>query len=399
VANYSTRTSQGFKFGYADGVLGAVRSGSQYLLFGSAMSNATTCTSGTNKLAATPQTQGIYTLLSSGSDPTQIGTARCAALLSPETTASDGTDNGPFDRDYLGGGPVMRITSADGTRTGILTIFHSEYQWGPPCANAPCFYGTLGMGLSTDDGNSMTRLGQIIQPNPSRADWIALATPQSLSINDGPFVIGDADANAVDPRSADPTQSYLYVFYPDYTIDVNGNTHAGLAVARALFSDVIADAFAGDSAAFPTLFHKYYNPNGTLAARDAFTERGVSTDVVNNNQASGRFTPVLNKAFSPTALYDAAAGQALLATTTTEGSVRIIELRASGNLVTWGAAALTIDESASGMEVRYPSLIGDESNPAAGGASPYLFYSHEPVSTPNWANTTLVVRRLSVTLD
>jgi hypothetical protein len=401
VASATTRSAQGFKYGYSDGVMGAVMSGTQYLMFGSANSNGTSCTTGTSKLAPTPSTQGIYTFLSSGSDPTQIGAARCAALLSPEGGVFDGGTDGPFDRNYLGGGPVMRVTSADGTRAGILTVFHSEFQWGPTCASAPCFYGTLGMGISTDDGNSMQRLGQIIQPNPARADWIGLdpTSPQSLSIGNGPFVLGDIDAIPVDPRSADPTQTYFYVFYPDYTI-VNGHSNPGLAVARALFSDLIAAAFAGDSAAFPTLFHKYYNPSGTLAARDAFTEPGVSADVTNNDQASGRFTPVLTKAFSPSVLYDATLGQVILASTTTNSAtVRIIELRSSNNLLNWGAAAVTIDESAAGMEVRYPSLIGDQPNPSAGGAAPYLFYSHEPVSTPTWPNTTLVVRRLSITFN
>ena len=160
-------------------------------------------------------------------------------------------------------------------------------------------------------------------------------------------------------------------------------------------------AFAGDTGAFPTLFHKYYNPTGALAVRDAFTEPGVSSDVANNDVASGNFTSILSKAFSPSVLYDASIGRAILASTTTNAAgVRIIELRTSGDdLVTWPAtAAATIDESPTN-EVRYPSLIGDAPDPSAGALSPYLFYSHEPVATPTWPNTTLVVRRLQLTID
>jgi hypothetical protein len=296
-------------------------------------------------------------------------------------------DQGAFDRNYLGGGRVMRITSKDG-RTGILTIFQSEFHWGPTCAGAPCFYGTLGMGLSTDDGKSTQYQGQIIQPSPDRDSWINLAAsaPQSLSLGDGPFVLGDINALAVDPHGVEPTRTYIYVFYSDYTI-VNGSATAGLAVARALVADVIEAAFGGDRAAFPALFHKYYNPDGTLAARDAFTEPGVSSDSSNDERSSGRFTPVLDKAFSPSALYDATAGQVILASTTINKG--IIELRTSRNLVGWGSPAATIDE---GMEVRAPSLIGDQPDPAAGGVAPYLFYSRGP-----WPTTTLAVRRLAIT--
>jgi hypothetical protein len=409
VAPFAVRQSQGFKFGYADGVLGAVKGvyngTSYYFMFGSGFSGTgTTCNTGTPKLAATPATQGVYTILGDGTDPTKISTAWCAALLSPEGGGFDGGTNGPYDRNYLGGGPVMRITSADGTKTGILTVVHTEFQWGPTCASAPCFYGTLGMGLSTDEGQSMQRLGQIIQPYPTRPAWIGLPTgPFSLSIGNGPFVVGDIDGNPIDPTTAVPTQSYFYVYFPDYHISASNNLQPGLAVARALMSDVIAAAFAGNSAAFPTLFKKYYNPNGTLATRDAFTEPGVGTDTVNNAQPSGNFTPVLTKAFSPSILYDVTVGQAILASTNTNAAgVRIIELRTSASLVSWPAmAAATVDESAlaTSTEVRYPSLIGERPSPAVGATAPYLFYSHEPVSVPTWPNTTLEARRVQITLQ
>jgi hypothetical protein len=44
-------------------------------------------------------------------------------------------------------------------------------------------------------------------------------------------------------------------------------------------------------------------------------------------------------------------------------------------------------------------LIGDAPVPSAGLLAPYLFYSHEPVAVPTWPNTTLVVRRLQITIN
>ncbi len=393
-ADYTTRNNLGFQFGFADGVLGAVSGPNHTVMFGSAFSAPAA------KCSGTPSTQGIYRIYAEPDDPATLDNARCVALLSPEGGNLDGGTTGPFDRNYLGGGPALRVTNpSDSSKTGILVVYHAEFQWGPKCTGgAPCFFGTLGMGLSTDGGTTMTRLGQIIQPYPKRSDWVAQPTSTSLSIGDGPFVVGDIDGLAVDPRTADPTTTYFYVYFPDY--DAAGKP--GLAVARALQSNVITAAFAGNTAAFPTLFHKYYNPGGALAIRNAFTQAGVSSDTINNNQSSGLFTPLLTKAFSPTLMYDASVRQVLLASTTQNAGVEIIELRASPNVVQWTQTPVlvTIDESggATATEVRYPSLIGDQPERSAGGLSPYLFYSHEPTATPTWPNTTLVVRRLPITI-
>jgi len=205
-------------------------------------------------------------------------------------------------------------------------------------------------------------------------------------------VLGDAAGNAVDPRIADPAQTYLYVFYVDNQEDLGALDpcapgKACLAVARAPLAQVIQAAFAGDGATLSGLFQKYYNggftepaappdPNGTLPTNNA-----------------GRYTPVLKGAFSPSAVYDAATRQVILATVT--GGQ--IQLRVSGNLLDWSQPPVaTLSEAAPFAEVRYPSLIGELDDANVAGGQPWLFYSREP---PNgtWPQTEFMVARFQVT--
>src|SRR5215467_1733939 len=103
VSTYQERYRSGFEFGYVDGVMGGVKGPNGYQFFGSAKSGLFNCSLGGN----TPRTQGVYPLKASADDPVQTFSARCHALLMPSGLA------GAYDRDYLGGGPAMRIT--DGT--------------------------------------------------------------------------------------------------------------------------------------------------------------------------------------------------------------------------------------------------------------------------------------------
>src|SRR5262249_54863558 len=134
-----------------------------------------------------------------------------------------------------------------------------------PCASGStlCFYGTLGMALSTDDGATFQKIGQIVQSHISRATFhTAPYLGGNVPIGNGPFVLGDAAGNAADPRTANPSQTYLYVLYVDNQQDLGVGDPcapgaACLAVARALLSDVIAAAFDQDGAALGASFQKY----------------------------------------------------------------------------------------------------------------------------------------------
>src|SRR5262245_8847834 len=383
------RSQLGFKFGPVDGVMGGVKDGpNQYRFFGSGQSLNTSACPGT------PGVQGIFVFTSNlGVSPPSF-TTDCSARLQPSGPLVETGIVGAYDRNYLGGGPAMQITHPDGRR-GVLLVYHSEVQWydDGPCATGStlCFYGTLGMAFSSDDGATFQKLGLIVQAHISRA---TAHTPPFLGgnvpIGNGPFVLGDAAGNVVDPRTADPSQTYLYVLYVDSQEDLGAAdacapSKACLAVARAPLSAVIEAAFAGGGTTLSGLFRKYFNggfeepaappdPNGTLPTNTA-----------------GRYTPLLKNAFSPSAIYDAVAGQVILASVASKQ----IQLRVSRNLLDWSQPAVaTVAEAAPFAEVRYPSLIGDLDANVAGGA-PWLFYSREPPDG-TWPQTEFMVTTLQV---
>jgi hypothetical protein len=373
VSTYQERYRFGFDFGYVDGVMGGVKASSGYQFFGSAKSGLSNCSLGGN----TPRIQGVYPLTASADDPVQTFSAKCHALLSPSGRP------GAYDRDYLGGGPAMRIT--DGTHHGILITYHSEFQYGGPRkpGYAPLFFGTLGMAISTDDGKTFEKLGQIIQPHPSRQRWIRDFPGTSLSVGNGPFVLGDEQRVPVDPGNADPEKTYLYVYYDDYDPCECAGEQC-LAVARAKLADVIRSAFNHGRPAVSGLFKKYY--------QGKFEEPAATGDP-ENSIPSGRYTPLLQGAFSPSIVYEPVSQQAVLST---QAGKKGIEFRASGDLAQWSADPVAVLNESPEYTVRYPSLIemlGSES-----GATPqlWLFYSHGQGSHPAWKETSFMARCIKV---
>ena len=143
------------------------------------------------------------------------------------------------------------------------------------------------MALSTDDGATFQKLGLIIQSHISRATFhTAPFLGGNVPIGNGPFVLGDAAGNAVDPRTANPSQTYIYVFYVDNqedlgTADPCAPGMACLAVARALLSDVIAAAFSLDGVTLSGLFRKDYNrctsPHLPTSRGQAISGTGVTS--------------------------------------------------------------------------------------------------------------------------
>src|SRR6267142_2070291 len=106
VSTYKQLQQFGFEFGYADGVMGAVADDDNYLYFGSAKSAFFSCSLG----GSTPRTQGVYKLVPQAGNPLHIASARCRALLQPSGPHAGVNPQGsvgPYDRDYLGGGPVI----------------------------------------------------------------------------------------------------------------------------------------------------------------------------------------------------------------------------------------------------------------------------------------------------
>jgi hypothetical protein len=155
-ATHAQLQSYGYLFGPSDGTFGAIPAGNgNYTFYGPAGT--------TSACARSPNTKnGEFTF--TGSLDRVTGSS-CQRLFG----RGDGPAGWVFDRDYAGGGQVVLFAS--GGRRGWLMTVHSEYQWSNPatadhlCSNVHCFYGSIGLAVSTDDGKTFKVTGQILQPS------------------------------------------------------------------------------------------------------------------------------------------------------------------------------------------------------------------------------------------
>ncbi len=367
------RTAMGFLYGPPDGTVGVLLNGGTYSFFMAARSSPA--------CAGTPSTQGTYRLggsLTSFTEP-----YGCSAEI---TTGND--PNGyTFDQNYAGGGPVLAVTSASGT-TGILHIYHGEVHGGSCSTSGFCTYSSLGMAFSKDGGATFTKLGEIVQPYLTRPAIIG--NNLNLDVGGGTLLVADGKGQHIaNPATADPTDTYLYVFYSDRDPSAATSTACNqtpcLAVARAPLATVVADAFAGITAAFPALFKKFYN--------GAFTEPATSGDP-NAALNSGHYTAVIGVAGSfPSVLYDAATQQYLIAYTTGNTA---IAMQHGSSLLAWSGPIATAAITDGTNTLLYPTLIGEGNDPATGNGNPLLVYL-DATAWPSWPSATLVSRHLKLT--
>ncbi len=368
------RTASGFQYGPPDGTLGVLLESGIYIFFGAARSSSA-CTS-------TPSIQGTYRL--GGSLSAISAPYDCRALVTPSST---GDPNGyTFDQDYAGGGPVLAVVSAAGA-PGILHIYHGEAHGGTCSTSGHCTYASLGMAISTDGGTTFSKLGEIVQPYLTRSD--VLGANQNLDVGGGTLVVADGNGQHIaNPATADPLNTYLYVFYsdrdPSAAIDSACNQTPCIAVARAPLAAVVAAAFAGNTAAFPSLFKKFYN--------GAFTEPGTSGDP-NAATNSGHYTAVIAIAGSfPSVLYDASTEQYLIAYTTANSA---IAMQHGSTLLSWSGPIMSGAITDGTNTILYPTLVGEENDPATGNGNPWLLYI-DATAWPSWPSATYVSRRLQL---
>jgi hypothetical protein len=374
VLTTSQRAGLGFQSGPPDGTIGVLSHGGAYTFFMAAESSSS--------CGGTPSTQGTYRF---GGSLTSISAAYgCSAEVTP---SSDGDPNGyTFDRDYAGGGPVLAVTSSTGA-AGILHIYHGEWQGGTCSELGKCFYASLGMAFSKDGGATFLKLGEILQPYVTRSSIIDANT--DLDVGGGTLVIADGEGQHISNiATADPSNTYLYVFYAD--VDPAAATggsckqDACIAVARAPLAAVIADAFAGNTGAFPTLFRKFYN--------GAFTEPGTSGDP-NAARNAGHYTPVIAAGGGfPSVLYDTRTRQYLIAYTTDNSA---IAMRHASTLLSWSGPVASGAVSEGRKSILYPTLIGEGTDPTTGNGDPWLFYI-TATNWPHWPTVKVVSRRLKL---
>ena len=367
----SQRGALGFQFGPPDGSIGVLANGASYTFFMPATSSSS--------CSGTPSTRGTYRL--GGSLTAITAPYGCSAVIKP-----GGDPNGyTFDHDYAAGGPVLTVTSASGA-SGILHVYHGESHGGTCSGLGQCFYSSLGMALSKDGGATFSKLGEILQPWVPRS--LVLNANQNLDVGGGTLLIADGNGQHIASlAAADPANTFLYVFFSDFDPSAPApcNQDACLAVARAPLATVVADAFAGNTAAFPALFKKLY--------KGAFTEPGTSGDA-NAAANSGHYTPVIAASGSfPSVLYDASTQRYLIAYTTNNNA---IAMQHGASLLSWSGPIASGAITASGKSILYPTLIGEGTDPTTGNGNPWLIYI-SGTNWPDWSTTNVVSRRLQIT--
>ncbi|WP_419805078.1 hypothetical protein [Terriglobus sp.] len=375
VLTAAQRSALNFQYGPPDGTIGVLLNGGIYTFFMAARSSSS-CT-------GTPAVQGTYRF--SGSLSSITAPYPCSAQVTP---SANGDPNGyTFDQDYAGGGPVLAVTSATGA-SGLLHIYHGEAHGGTCGTTGHCTYASLGMAFSQNGGATFSKIGEIVQPYLTRS--AILGTNQNLDIGGGTLVIADGTgAHIANLATADPSNMYLYVFYSDR--DPSAATGSAcnqtpcIALARAPLATVVADAFAGNTAAFPGLFRKFYN--------GGFTEPATSGDP-NAATNSGHYTPVIATPGSfSSVLYDASTQQYLIAYTTGNNA---ISLQHGPTLLSWSGPITSGAISDGTNTILYPTLVGEGTDPATGNGDPWLFYI-DATAWPSWPSATLVSRRLQLT--
>ena len=123
--------------------------------------------------------------------------------------------------------------------------FHSEYQWqnaaNPPSylchvgntiSQVPCFYSTIGLAVSTDQGKTFQVAGEIAEPSQPLSVFETGA--KYMDIGDGSLVVADASGRHLDNPPADPSTAYFYLFFEDSFPGLQGACAVTecLAVAR-----------------------------------------------------------------------------------------------------------------------------------------------------------------------
>lgn len=387
-ATHTQFSADGFQWGPADGTLGAVAIGTgSYRFFGSA-SGAATATAAGPACTGSPGLQGTFSFDGSLNQFTGLPST-CKALFTKGSAPSGWI----FDKDYAGGGSIVPFAS--GSTSGLLMTYHGEVHWINPsgnglCNNVPCFYGAIGLAVSTDEGSTFKSVGQIIQPHQPLS--LYEGGSENVGVGYGSMVVADAAGNWLAAPAANPSAAYLYVFYEDYLPAAAGGPCANVAcvtAARARLDDVLAAVLPLNSSSPTTvaaLFHKY-----DATASDPWSQPATSGDPTENT-ASGSFTPLFpdSNSFLPSVIWDDAVSAYLMVHQRSVGGSQPMNfiVRSSTDLLHWSSPLATFAPPP-GQEPFYPTLIGEEGDPLVGGPAPRLFYSTFPSGFPNWDTSEL----------
>ena len=377
-ATHAELERYGFLWGPSDGQFGAIPiGGGRYRFYGAAGS--------TPSCAGTPNVNGSFGF--SGTLDHVTGSSGCRRLFGP----GDGPAGWVFDKNYAGGGQVVRFGL--GGERGWLMPFHGEVQWRNPAradrrcsvgafgSTVPCFYSSLGLAVSTDDGRTFKVAGHILQPSQPMS--VFTRSGQLMPVGYGSLIVADANGKHLDNPPADPGFAYFYLVYSDLLPGSPGACAnfpcAGLARAR--YADVVMAALSDNPHKVATLFHKYDG-----AAPDPWTQPATS-NTPDQSGAAGKYAPLWidEPGAGVSVIYDGSFDIYLAVHQTLAG----IKLRVSNDLIHWTRPiGPPIQEP--NRTLHYPTLIGETGDPTIAGPSPRLYFTSFPIGQfPNWKASVL----------
>jgi hypothetical protein len=380
---FSTRDqlrSYGFSYGPSSGQFGAIPAGDGSYTFYGAGGSSSAC-AGTPNVA-----NGAFTF--TGSLDSVSGSS-CSRLFG----AGDGPAGWVFDRDYAGGGQVVPF--AAGGQSGWLMPFQGQLHWQNPatadhlCDGAPCIYSSLGLAVSTDDGETFKVSGQILQPSEPLSFFTA--NGGNPAIGYGSLVVADANGLHIDNPPADPSNAYFYLFYSDFLPGSPGACAKVncLGVARAAYGDLVAAALSGDPDRVAMVFHKYDGASPNPWSQPA------TSDTPDESGRAGTYAPLWTdaSAYQPEVIYDSSLGRYLAA----YGFGGGVTVRVSSDLIHW-SGPIAVPYSEPGRMLFQPTLLGETGDPTIGGPAPRVYFTSFPAATfPNWADTTFESVPLTLT--
>ncbi len=374
-ATHAELAADGFSFGPSDGTFGAIPAGgNSYTFFGTAGSSSS--------CVGTPKVTGTFAF--TGTLDRVTGSNGCRRLFGP----GDGPAGWAFDQDYAGGGQVVRFSS--GGNSGWLMPFHGEFHWkdaanppsfectaGAATSLVPCFYSSLGLAVSTDNGKTFEVVGQILQPSQPLS--VFEGGGKNMAVGYGSLLVADANGKHLDNPPADPGGAYFYLFFADLLAGSPGPCALNpcMGVARALYADVVAAALSGDPHKVATVFRKYdgASPNPWTQPATAFVEGNPQPDL---SGIAGKYAPLWTNEASPSpeVMYDRSF-DVYLAVYVSAGGFKV---RASSDLIHW-SLPIGPAYSETGRTLFYPTLLGETGDPTIGGPAPRVYFSSFPTGS------------------
>jgi len=370
-ATHDKLASLGFAWGPSDGTFGAIpESGVNYTFYGTAGS-ASSC-------VGTPNANGAFTF--TGTLSQVSGSNGCTRLFGP----GDGPPGWLFDANYAGGGQVLRFTS--NAQSGWLMPFHAEEWWQNPtspdhkCDDVNCFYSSIGLAVSTDNGKTFTVAGEILQP--SQPFSVFQGGGRNMAVGTGSMVVADVNGKHLDNPPSDPSSAYFYLFYTDLSPGLPGACANApcIGVARAPYINLVQAALSDNPHLVATAFHKY------VGATPEQWNQPATSDTLDQSGTAGVYTPLWTdeSVSQPDVIYDSSLNLYLIVYQSHGG----LEVRASYDLINW-SSPLGSGYAEAGSMLYAPTILGETGDPTIAGPAPRLYFTSFPTTSfPNWKTST-----------